>query len=102
MIKIFEEFTGQEKFGWLDREGKFYECERGGHDSKAIELGHTTTDLEDMGWVRLTKGYAVMGPDYKHGPSLEQVEFVYAWCMKNRELRAWDEFRMLCMRKMKY
>lgn len=44
------------KYGYIDEEGKFYECEAGGHSELCKELGVDTP--EEYGWVKVFCGGA--------------------------------------------
>lgn len=39
--------------GWLDRDGKFYQCKMFGHSELAQKLGRTEIQLEEAGWVKI-------------------------------------------------
>lgn len=39
--------------GWLDREGNHYSCKRYNHSETAVQLGHTETELDNRGWIKI-------------------------------------------------
>ena len=68
--------------GWLDPAGKFYICQRYQHDALAEELGATSRDLEDRGWIRITP--SPMGFDIGIGnrpPTSRQINAIWSWCV---------------------
>lgn len=62
------------KFGWLDRNGKFYGCSYEDHDSCAYYLLKSdVSDIESKGWVRVYDDHFVL---HKGNLSAEQRNYL--------------------------
>jgi len=46
--------------GWIDREGKFYGCAFGNHDSLVESMGFEAWEVEEKGWIRIADTHWVL------------------------------------------
>ena len=52
-------YSDKYKYGWLDRNGKFYGCSYESHDLQAKFVHHSSRrELEKMGWIHISKDMA--------------------------------------------
>lgn len=67
------------KYGWLSPDGRFFNCDYGGHSNLADkivgEIQHVFNPerhLEDLGWAKIMHGIASAGKQYSIGMGLDK------------------------------
>jgi len=78
--------------GWLDRNGKFYECSKNGHKQKAVDLKSDEYHLEMQGWVKIYDGVFLMSEKCPFRPTSNQNNVIWNFCMKYENNNQWDQF----------
>ena len=75
------------RYGWLDRNGKFYGCVYTEHAAQAILVHHSTRrELEELGWIHISKSsyydnsgklVAQFCGDYENGVMPTDEQMIY-------------------------